>query len=969
MIIVSNLLKENKKRSINKSIVVLLFFVFAVNYLNAQMSYGAAAIYGLNKVNPSYSGNAVQVRRACDNATVNIGFNTCGGLDTIALNAFAGLQNFPLNSITSPAATAFSLRKVNCSYSGSAIRIRSTAVGTPTFDIGFTSHGDLDTTSMKTAIGANSAYVTIWYDQSGNGRNATATLTGTNQPRIMLSGVIDRQGSRPAIRFLGGNTAGRGFATANLNIYGTAACFNGVVKINTDVTYNTFINQTNSNIPGPLDHYNGSIVVGNGATYSFYGPTQTLNSSYPNGIWTYQASGVTAANIKMWHNSTSILTTASNSSAYGGVNRPLYIGTRDDFVTSIDGWISEVVTFSALPSNTDRNFLEWTQAQYYGITTGVALGTLPSGTLPGAFVRTWYDQSGNNKNLVQNTNALQPRVVNTGVVDKQNNVPAIYFNGTTYFAEATLVCVRPYFATTIASRTGLPLGGSLGYARLLNLSSTGDSFGFLGTYGGGPAAGTPNFATFVGNGAGWNDIAANLTLTSVAASPHIMSMSVQTGAGNLIPYINGTAQTGKDGTSSSSTGFIYGGAWNGSNVSQLWTGYSYGLQIFTSAISQTRRILLESNQAAFNNITISGGKYTPPTTTTYNKFVTGIGRVSSSDTVLGTRSTVGLGIKSSTVAGTDFLQSNGDYLVCGINCSLGPGTAVSNLPATVLQRWSNDWYINKTDVGTAGGKVTLYFDFSDYGYTGGFSPGIAANYELLQRSTSAGTFSIVTGTTKTVNGDRVEFDLDANGINNNYYYTIGTINTSSSPLPIELLNFNAIANHKTVDILWSTATEINNDYFTIEKSKNGIDFSSLKTVQSKALNGNSLYQLNYAEVDENPYLGTSYYRLKQVDFNGSIHYSSVVDVTFIDKINVDILVFPNPSEGEFTLNFTGINTERNASILIFDALGNKVYNNSIKVEPNNNSFQIVSEEKIAQGFYFLTCFIDGVTITRKIVIQ
>lgn len=944
------------------------FFKSVTSY--AQLSYGAAAAFGLNKVVPSYTGNAIQVRRACDNATVNIGFTSCGDLDTTALNNFAGLQNFPLNSITSAAATAFSLRKVTCSYGGSAIRIQSTAVGSPTLDVGFTVNGDLDTTAMKTFVGANSAYVTIWYDQSGNGRNATATITGTNQPRIMLAGVIERQGNKPAIRFLGGNGVGRGFATANLNIYGTAACFNGVVKVKTDVTYNTFVNQTNSNIPGPIDHYNGTIVVGNGTTYSFYYPTQTLNSTFSNGIWTYQASGVTAANIKMWHNSTSILTTASNSSAYGGVNRPLYIGTRDDFQTSLDGWISEVVTFSALPSNTDRNFLEWSQAQYYNITTGVALGTLPAGTLPSVFVKTWYDQTGNGKHLVQNTNALQPRIVNGGVVDKQNTQPAVFFNGSTYLAEATLVCVRPYFATTIAARTAVPLAGSLGYARLLNLSATGNSYGFLGTYGGGPVAGTPSFATFVGNGSAWNDIAANVALTSVAASPSILSMSVQTGAGNLIPYINGTALTGKDGTSSSSTGFIYGGAWSGSNVSQLWTGYSYGLQIFTSAIGQTRRVLLESNQSANNNITISGGKYTPPTTTTYNKFVTGIGRVSSTDTVLGTRNTVGMGLISSTVSSTDFLQSDGDYMTCGINCPLGPGTSVSNLPGTIVQRWVNDWYINKTDVGTTGGKIKIYFDFSEYGYLGGFSPGVASNYELLHRSTAAGTFSIIAGTTKIVSGDRVEFDLDASAITNNYFFTIGTKNTSASPLPIELLYFNAKANNNQVDLSWETATETNNDYFTIEKSKDGIDFTALKTIKSKGVNGNSLTQQNYVDVDINPFAGNSYYRLKQTDLNNNFKYSNIVDVYFGDSSGSDVFVYPNPNQGEFTLNFKGFKTLNcKTQIIIIDALGNKVFDQFLSLSDGVNSYQIAPIEKFAKGFYVMVCTINGTSYTKKVVVN
>jgi hypothetical protein len=957
---------------LSHAIYIRLFLViFIASYCpvaRAQVSYGASAIFGLHKVNPSYSGNAVQVRRACDNATLNIGFSSCGDLDTIALNAFAGLQNFPLNSITSAAATAYSLRKVNCSYAGAAINIRSSAVGSPTMDVGFTLNGDLDTAAMKTFVGSNSAFVVTWYDQTGNGRHASQAATAS-QPRIMLSGVIERQGSKPAIRFLGTTGAAKGLSTANMNIYGTAACFNAVAKVNTNNTYNALVNQTNSNLPGPLDHYNNQVVIGNGTTYSFYTPTDYFGASFPLGIWTYQASGVTAANIKMWHNSNSILTTASNAASYGGVNKPLNIGTRDDLLTALDGWISEVVTFSVLPSATDRGFLEWSQAQYYGI-SGVALGTLPAGTMPSAFVRTWYDQSGNGKNLVQTTNALQPRIINTGVVDKQNNIPAVFFNGAAYLTEGTMVTSRPYFATTIASRTALPLAGSSGYARLLNLSSTGDAYGFIGTFGGGPVAGTPNFATFVGDGVStWNDIAANITLTSVAASPAILSMSVQAGATGLVPYINGTALNGKNGNGVNATGFILGGAWSGSNTTQLWTGYSYGLQIFNASIGQTRRKLLESNQSAYNNIAISAGKYTPPTSTSYNRFVNGIGRESATDTVLGTRSTVGMGVSSGTVAG-NFLQSDGDYMTFGMNCPLGPGTSTANIAAPITQRWVNDWYINKTDAGTTGGTVRIYFDYSDYGYTGGFSPGVAANYELLVRTSTAGTFSIVAGTTKSVTGDRVIFDVNASAITTNAYYTIGTQSTSVSPLPIELLSFNAVANNDRVDLNWATATEKNNKFFTIERSQNGVVFEDLKTVNSKANNGNSLVRLDYSDVDLYPYEGTSYYRLKQTDFTGESMRSAAVDVYFSSTNEIAIMVRPNPNDGEFTLDFKGIKKNNgSAQITLFDALGKKVYQESLSLSKDSNTFQITPSEKLIKGIYFLSCVFERNTYTKKIVVN
>lgn len=948
----------------NLLFITLLLFIFSNFYLNAQLSYNASAAYGLNKINPSYAGNAVQIRRACDNATVNIGFNSCGNLDTIALNAFAGLHTFPLTSITSAAATAFSLRKINCSYSGAAIQIKSTAAGTPTFNIGFTVNGDLDTTLMKTLIGSNSAYVNIWYDQSGNGRNAFATTTTTNQPRIMLSGVIDRQGARPAIRFLGVNGGGRGFATANLNIYGTAACFNGVVKVASNVSYNCFINQTSANIPGPIDHYNGTVVVGDGSTYTFYYPTQTLNASFDLGIWTYQASGVTATNIKMWHNTTSILTTAANSVAFGGVNKPLYIGTRNDFLTSLDGWISEAITFSVLPSNTDRKFLEWTQAQYYGI-TGVSLGTLPSGTLPSAFVTTWYDQSGNAKDLSQPTVSNQPRIINTGVVDKQNFIPAIFFNGTSNYlsaSDASLPIGNLSISAIVRSKAASYTSGT--YGSFLHYGTGGAGNAIFGTFGTDANMGT--------NALAFSQYSDAIGITNSLNTSLIYSAS--RAASSYTLFKNGGSSISKTmatNTTLLGTNGICVGAFNSSVGGNYLNGYISEISIFPSAISNTRRILIESNRSAATGIAVAANKYTPPGAGSYNLYVNGIGRESNADTVLGTRQTVGMGIKSGSVTATDFLQSNGDYITYGINCPLGPATSSLNLPSTVIQRWENDWYLNKTDVGTTGGKLKIYFDFSDYGYLGGFLPGVASNYELIYRNSSAGTFAIVAGTTKGVVGDRVEFDIDATLIANGYY-TIGTKNTNTSPLPIELLNFNATPNttNNSVNISWETASESNNDYFTIEKSNNAIDFEILKTVNSKGVNGNSLSHLNYQDIDYNPFSGTSYYRLKQTDFNGTYKYSNIVDVNFSNALNEGISVYPNPNQGTFILKFNGFKTQQSiANMTILNAIGQKVYEKNISFSNEENSILIMPSDKLAKGFYFLSCVINDTLYTQKIVVN
>tara|TARA_R100000951_G_scaffold115853_1_gene125359 strand:+ start:6515 stop:7432 length:918 start_codon:yes stop_codon:yes gene_type:complete len=102
------------------------------------------------------------------------------------------------------AAAAYSLRKLRNAYNGSAIEVRVDTTGQPTYDIGFDSNGELDTTDLLSKAGANDAYVSTWYDQSGGGNDATQS-NASNQPQIVASGVVIERNSTPAIQFDGAN--------------------------------------------------------------------------------------------------------------------------------------------------------------------------------------------------------------------------------------------------------------------------------------------------------------------------------------------------------------------------------------------------------------------------------------------------------------------------------------------------------------------------------------------------------------------------------------------------------------------------------------------------------------------------------------------------------------------------------------------------------------------------------------------
>ncbi len=123
-----------------------------------------------------------------------------------------GFPGFLLDTVQG-ATAAFSQRKLSSSYTGAALRVRRSSDGTES-DIGFNASGDLDTAALLTFVGANSAFVSVFYDQTGNGSQFGQAGT-TAQPRLVNSGTVDTINGKPAMLFDGSNDTLTGNATAN----------------------------------------------------------------------------------------------------------------------------------------------------------------------------------------------------------------------------------------------------------------------------------------------------------------------------------------------------------------------------------------------------------------------------------------------------------------------------------------------------------------------------------------------------------------------------------------------------------------------------------------------------------------------------------------------------------------------------------------------------------------------------------
>lgn len=190
------------------------------------------------------------------------------------------------------------------------------------------------------------------------------------------------------------------------------------------------------------------------------------------------------------------------------------------------------------------------------------------------------------------------------------------------------------------------------------------------------------------------------------------------------------------------------------------------------------------------------------------------------------------------------------------------------------------------------------------------------------------------------------------------------LTSATTPLPIELLSFEANLNEDVVDLKWITATETNNDFFTVERSKNGIDWEKIAQVKGS---GNSSQILEYFEVDNNPYSGISYYRLKQTDFDGNFEYFNIVPVK-VEKDAEGISLFPNPLErGEdLKLNIKGVN---DVLIVIRDIKGKEFYSKAeIHIE-ENQLIAIPINSDIPAGLYIVTATSENQIYSQKLLVK
>ena len=419
------------------------------------------------------------------------------------------------------AGAAYSLRKLSSAYTGDAIRVRVDTTGQPTYDIGFDANGDLDTVDLLSKAGSNSAYVDIWYDQSGEGINATQT-SASKQPVIVGNGVVNELNGEPAMNFLspflmelnlsqypftsGGSATEKSFfavalndSTVNQNLYNIADARDIYA-----MTYNRSANNTYAFLGANYGAIGGDITGQNiisslaisPSSETFNNAVEGTDSNLTRANFNIKAIGSRGGSFPMNGEIQELVMYESNqSSNRAGIESNI----NSHYNVFWDG--SQTGILDDYPGSTAAYSLRALNSAYTGYAIRVRrssdgdfkdIGLLYDGSLDtesllsfagsgNATVQTWYDQSGEGNNAVQATLSRQPNIVENGVLVTMLDEPAMDTTSqpNSGFINSSPSNLKPANSSSSIFALGRDSGTAASTRHLLAYSNTDIRFAYL----------------------------------------------------------------------------------------------------------------------------------------------------------------------------------------------------------------------------------------------------------------------------------------------------------------------------------------------------------------------------------------------------------------------------------------------------------------------------------------------------------
>ncbi len=260
------------------------------------------------------------------------------------------------------------------------------------------------------------------------------------------------------------------------------------------------------------------------------------------------------------------------------------------------------------------------------------------------------------------------------------------------------------------------------------------------------------------------------------------------------------------------------------------------------------------------------------------------------------------------------------------------------------------WTLNQT-VGAGNAIVTLYWEdsgFSQINNCGTTDLRVArfngTTWENNNNTvTTTGSCSLASALAGTVSTTAVVTKFGP--------FTFGSLSNTVNPLPIQLINFQAISKESSVELTWTTASELNNDYFELQRSNQGETYSKIVSVKGAGTTSNTS---NYSYDDLTPSSGKNYYRLKQVDFDGTFTFSNVV-VAEITSAYFRFNLYPNPASALTSkIIIESGDSTTPVQVSINDTMGNLISMGLIDIQNGNEKLLFSNHQSIASGVYIVT---------------
>ena len=474
---------------------------------------------------------------------------------------------------------------------------------------------------------------------------------------------------------------------------------------------------------------------------------------------------------------------------------------------------------------------------------------------------------------------------------------------------------------------------------------------------------------------------------------------VNNGTFNAPVRFNGTTTLSGSGTTTFRD-ITIAGSFNASSasltVSGNWTNNgtftANGPVVFDGASAQN---IGGNNATTFNNVTFNNANgisiSKEPTITGTATFSRG---VVTGDVTFGTSATAGTASLTSHIDGkvTKNGNANGFTFPTGDNGNLGTvavTTDASNVSVqyfgnsagfgvSELPRWWNVadmcgdnpfnhisnmeyWKISSSTIMTATFNAQAASDMHFNSNTGNRNP---ANINMAFYGSNC--WKNVGGTAS-VDGNTIKIEgavipASTRDISGNYS-TFGSTNENTL-LPIELVSFTATCDGRSSLIEWTTATEKNNDYFSLERSDDAVNFTEIARVAGA---GSSIEPIDYAYTDYGIHGGDNYYRLVQVDYDGTRTASEIIVANCIES-EVDepeVQAYPNPFSGELTLVLDNFNN-RAATIEVYDMLGKLIYIQKADA-PQNYYEMILNLSNLPSGAYTVRVSTTDFVINKNVV--